>query len=164
MSRRYFEIPVTHPSMADEAIRSYFVARQGYTFEHPLVSVSRAIIESRMESAALRQQLGALSQRLTRIERGGLPIIAVVNDFFPHDLEVQKPIHICIEPDNEEFIATFHDADVSASGETHAEALCNLKDIIAMLFEDLTAEDPAVLGPGPLRQFEVLKRYIGKLN
>jgi predicted RNase H-like HicB family nuclease len=158
--REIFDFPyASTQSIANEAIQSYYAARQGVISEHPLISVGKAVIEARIDIAALTQQANSISHRLTRIERGGLPFTATVNDLYPSRYEVKKPIYVCIESDGEEFVATFHDADVSASGETHAEALCNLKDYIVALFEDL-ALDADSLGPGPNRQYEVLKRFI----
>ena len=152
-------LPTLRP-LADDAARAYLAELHRPKSQHPLISFQKAMLKSRIDISALTLKAELIDRRLSRIEHGSLPCTAVVNDFYPHDLEVLKPIYISIEPDGEEFIATFHDAEVSASGETHAEALCNLKDYIAILFDDLSAEDPNLLGPGPKRQLEVLNRYL----
>jgi hypothetical protein len=147
------------PPPAVEAMHAYYAARNEVAHSGALLKVRDALVETRVEVAGLAHEQRGMNSRLTRIENGGLPCTAIVTDLFPSIYDVLKPIYVCIEPDCGEFVATFHDADVSASGETHGEALLNLKDYIVALFEDL-ASDADVLGPGPKRQFEVLKRFI----
>lgn len=125
-----------------------------------LVSATRAMLEARFEAATFAQEVRLLKHRLSRIERGGLPCTTPVNDLYPSNYSVKKPIYIMLEPEDGGYVATFADADIAASGDTQSEAIANCKDMIVMLFEDLSSEAPETLGPGPLRQLEVLKRFL----
>jgi len=57
-------------------------------------------------------------------------------------------------------VASFFDANLSASGDTEREAVSNLKDMIVLsleMFEKLSDEQ---LGPGPARQKVVLADFV----
>jgi hypothetical protein len=147
--------------LVDEAAQSYLAAVQSAaTHARELVSLNKAVFKARTEIATLKTEFLGLNSRLSKIERGGAPCIATITDFYPSSYEAVKPLYVSIDSDGDEFVATFHDADVAASGETHTEALCNLKDFIVTLFEDLSSDDAGPLGPGPMRQLEVLKRFL----
>jgi predicted RNase H-like HicB family nuclease len=65
-----------------------------------------------------------------------------------------------IEGDGEDFTATFTEANVSASGETEADALANLKESLVTTYEFLESLPANELGPLPARQWEVLRNVI----
>jgi len=73
---------------------------------------------------------------------------------------VVKPFQAVVRTVDGEYIASFFDANLSASGETHAEAVLNLKDIIAGTFDILTGMKDSDLGPGPLQQKRTLEEFI----
>jgi hypothetical protein len=83
-----------------------------------------------------------------------------VDSMAPEPLEVVKPFHIVVRRVDEEYVATFFDANLSASGETDVEAVLNLKDIIAATFVMLRGHEPDQLGPGPRRQLAVLEHHL----
>jgi predicted RNase H-like HicB family nuclease len=146
---------------ANEAMRAFDIAmRHAPQATAVLVTATRAMLEARFEASTLAQEMRVIKHRLSRIETGGLPCTTAVNDLYPSNYRVARPIYITLEPDDSEYVATFTDADISASGDTQAEAVANCKDMIVTLFEDLSAEPPEVLGPGPRRQLEVLRRFL----
>ena len=83
-----------------------------------------------------------------------------IQSLAPEPYEVIKPFQVVVRPADGEYIASFFDANLSASGETQAEAVLNLKDIIAGTFEILAEMKEAELGPGPLRQKKTLEEFI----
>jgi len=76
----------------------------------------------------------------------------------PFDLLVEIPA--IIQHVDDSFVATFFDANLSASGDTREEAVQNLKTLIVEVFEDLESEPPEKLGPEPRRQLAVLHETI----
>ncbi len=73
-----------------------------------------------------------------------------------------RDIPVVIQPAGDEYVATFYDANVNASGSTAAAALNNLKDVMLGLFDYLGSQPAGKLGPGPVRQLAVLKEFIRK--
>jgi len=76
--------------------------------------------------------------------------------------EVIKPFQAVVRVQGEDYIATFFDANLSASGETQAEAIYNLKDVIVGVFDILDIKDESELGPGPAQQKKTLQEFIRK--
>ena len=70
------------------------------------------------------------------------------------------PIQIDVEEvSSNSFVAEFPEANIAASGETHDEAIENLKDMLFGMFRHLSATDN--LGKEPKRQLKILESYIG---
>jgi len=102
-----------------------------------------------------------LKRRCDNLERTA-PVIVPLESFAPEPYEVVKPLHVVVRLQDDQYIASFFDANISASGDTQYEAVVNLKDIIIGTFEILTTTDEQRLGPGPLRQREVLTEFVRK--
>lgn len=113
----------------------------------------------RMES--IERDLLTLKGRVSQLQRG-CPTVVPIDTLAPEPLEVIRPFHVTIEPYEDEYRASFFDANLTAFGETRNEAIWNLKDIIAATFEILVDVGEAKLGPGPARQFRVLREFIRK--
>jgi hypothetical protein len=76
----------------------------------------------------------------------------------PYDL--LKEIKVVIQASDEEFLATFFDANVNAFGCNEADALDTLKDMLLRRFDYLESLQPEKLGPGPAKQLAVLRCFI----
>ncbi|MBM4027620.1 MAG: hypothetical protein FJ280_19785 [Planctomycetes bacterium] len=87
-------------------------------------------------------------------------LLVPIQSLAPEPYEVVKPFQVVVRPADGEYIASFFDANLSASGETQAEAVLHLKDVIAAAFEILAEMKEAELGPGPLRQKKTLEEFI----
>ncbi|HLG14538.1 MAG TPA: dCTP deaminase [Blastocatellia bacterium] len=74
--------------------------------------------------------------------------------------ELIRDITAVVQSADGGFTATFFDANISTSGETQEEAVSNLRSLLEEVFEDLEAEPVEKLGPEPLRQLALLKRFI----
>jgi predicted RNase H-like HicB family nuclease len=86
--------------------------------------------------------------------------IAVISTFAPEPFGVRKQIPVVIQPFDDEFIASFFDANINAQGSNETEALENLKDVMLGVFEHLSAQRSNRLGPEPKRQLAVLQEFI----
>jgi hypothetical protein len=108
---------------------------------------------------ALEKEVLLLRERVAKLEVAA-PVCVMVDTLVPEHYELKKPFHVLIEPTGEEYVASFLDANLSASGDTQAEALHNLKDIVIGSYEILSRHDPSELGPGPTRELAVLKEFL----
>jgi len=120
-------------------------------------------LEKRLEMA--ETELKGVADRLARIE--GLcekalqkSVHVPVATFAPEPFEVIKDFSVVVQPEEESFVATLFDANISSSGETQEEAVANLKDLILMVFQGFENEDDRELGPAMIRQKHVLQNLI----
>lgn len=91
-----------------------------------------------------------------------IPVV-VLDTLAPEPYELLKPIHINVEPDDDEgYRASLVDANLTAYGETRPEAIWSLKDLIVGTFEALESVGEQKLGPGPARQYAVLCSLLRK--
>jgi len=93
-----------------------------------------------------------------------LPAVVPITTFAPEPFEVIQPLSAVIQPNGEEHLATFFDANINASGETQEEAFANLKDVLLSTFQMLERMSESQLGPGPKRQRAVLSACIRRTN
>jgi predicted RNase H-like HicB family nuclease len=121
--------------------------------------LAKSIQDLRLDG--IDRELRQTISRLKRLELGQ-PLIVPVESFAPEPYELLTPFHVVLEPSDNEFVATFFDANISASGETGMDALANLKDMILAVFEALELEKD--LGPSPSKQLSVLKQFIRKID
>lgn len=82
-----------------------------------------------------------------------------INSLQPEPFKLLQPIPVLIQPQGPEWVASFYDANLHASGETEQEAFDNLRSVILDVFESL-GQDKAELGPGPAKQIAVLRTFI----
>lgn len=85
-----------------------------------------------------------------------------VSTFAPRPFEPRRPINAVIAPCPGGYTASFLDADLATSGDSEAEALDNLKDLLLLVFEDFEKADDATLGPAMLKQKSVLRDVIAR--
>jgi predicted RNase H-like HicB family nuclease len=118
-------------------------------------------LDNRVELA--EKELKNLSSRLTRIE--GLcekalqgAVCIPISTFAPEPFEIIRDFSVVVQPEEESFVATLFDANISSSGETREEAVANVKDLILMIFRGL--EDDVELGPAMIRQKHALMSLI----
>ena len=78
----------------------------------------------------------------------------------PAPYQITQQIPVTIEGDGEEYTATFTEANVSASGETEADAIANFKDSLLSCYQLLEKKTSDQLGPLPARQWTVIKGVV----
>jgi hypothetical protein len=106
------------------------------------------------------ERIAGLEEKLS--SAGNLtPFVVPIATFAPDtSCKLKKEIPILIRPNGEDYLASFLDANINASGETPAEAVNNLKDMLLSLFVRLRSLPGNSLGPGPARQLAVLNEFI----
>jgi len=78
----------------------------------------------------------------------------------PEPYKLIKPFLVILEKSHDQYISSFLDANISASGDTREESILNFKDILLGTFDLLSSLDEDELGPMPLKQYAILKEYI----
>lgn len=109
----------------------------------------------------LEKEVVSLRDRLATLEQA-MPATVPIETLAPEPYDVLKPFHVVVCPHEDEYIASFVEANIHATGETMAEAVYNVKDMIVATFEDLLEHSEAQLGRGPLRQLKVLQDFVRK--
>lgn len=71
-----------------------------------------------------------------------------------------KPIPVIVEETEGDFVATFLDGAIGASGETLPEAIWSLREIILMKYRRFSELGPSKIGAIPLKQLAVLREFI----
>jgi hypothetical protein len=95
-----------------------------------------------------------------RVEHLAARTVLMIETLAPLPLRLLKPFHITVEPYDGGFKAYFADGGLTGSGETVGEAIWSLKDLMAVTYESLSELQEQQLGPGPRRQFAVLREFI----
>jgi predicted RNase H-like HicB family nuclease len=112
----------------------------------------------------IEKQISKLSERLGRLETNLGPVSSkavAIQTFAPEPYHLSSPISVTVEEDAAgNFVASFFDASISATGENEQEAFENLKSLILDTFDSLNREALAKLGPEPRRQLAVLRSFI----
>lgn len=101
----------------------------------------------------LEQAVRALAERID-------PVTLQISTFAPEPYEVLRPIPVLIRPEGDEFVASFVEANVNASGETQQEAFESLKALVLDVFDSLRSHPAGKLGPEPARRLAVLRDFI----
>ena len=91
-----------------------------------------------------------------------LPIIELIEELSDSRYLLSQPIPVQIETNaSDDYVAHFLEANLAMSGENREDALEMLKEDIVETFALYTKEKNN-LGPGPIDQLSVLKRYVLK--
>ena len=83
-------------------------------------------------------------------------------DSLPAAYRLQRRIPCTLRQSGKSMVASFRRANISTSGETRTGAMDNLKSLILDVYDMLSREPKAKLGPEPARQLQVLQKYISK--
>lgn len=116
--------------------------------------------------AAVQDATGKLERRIAELEDLPEPIMVPISTFAPEPFDVIQPLLVVVEPivgepdDDCEYVATFVDAEIAASGDTVTEAVLCLKDRLLATFDMLDRMPKTRLGKRPKRQLAVLQSVI----
>jgi hypothetical protein len=112
--------------------------------------------------AVLEHTIAEFSARLSRVEvaQHAVSLIVPIDSLAPATLEIIAPFHVVVQPYEDEFVATFFDANISATGDTQQEAVENVKDMVVDLFEFLDGQPSRGLGAAMQRQQNVLRAVL----
>lgn len=88
------------------------------------------------------------------------PFTTFVNSLGDAELEVRRPIPITIRRDDESYIASFIEANLSSGGDTLPDAVESVQSLIASFFADVEKIPDEKLGPKIRHQRQVLMDYV----
>ena len=108
----------------------------------------------------VEEELKTILSKLDRFEDISRCLWVPIESFEPELYCVRRPFTAVISVEDGEFIASWFDAGIHASGETEESAISDLKSRILDAFDRLHGLEDEQLGPGMRRQRDVLKSYI----
>jgi hypothetical protein len=108
--------------------------------------------------AELNARVDALERQLS--DGSNRSIIVPIQTVEPEPFDLIREIKVVVRPSDEEFVASFFDANVNASGCTFADAVSNLKAMLLRRFDYLDKMPIAKLGPALIKQIAVLRTII----
>ena len=88
------------------------------------------------------------------------PLVVPVTSFEPAPFDILQEIKVVVRASDDEYTATFFDANVNAGGCTEVEAVENLKDILVSRFEYLDKQPADKLSPPLTKQIAVLRKFM----
>lgn len=112
----------------------------------------------RGEINTISQQLTELKQEILRLQSLRSYVVSLTT--LSAGFSLKQPIPVTIEGDDENFTATFVEANISASGETESDAIANFKDALVSSYQVLADLPGNQFGPLPARQWEVLRNVV----
>jgi predicted RNase H-like HicB family nuclease len=115
------------------------------------------LAQSQWKLTLVERLLGEVRTRLSRLEERQV-IVVPVETLEPEPYTLRRPLSVVVEPVDAEFVATFYDANVSASGETAEDAVTNFKDVLIATFEFLQSEEN--LGAALKKQKRILETLL----
>jgi hypothetical protein len=127
-----------------------------WTEDMQTLTSEMAVLLNKSTDAA---RLGLLEQRGKGLEDHQIRHESLTS-LAPSTLKLTKPIPISIAFNGDDYVATFFDANISATGDTPQEAVWNIQDIIVLKFNRLGTLPAKALGPIPKRQLAVLREFI----
>ena len=120
-------------------------------------------LEEAARLSVLEQDVRMLRQQVEELRRQA-PITVPVATLAPEPYDIMEPFQAVVRTSEDEYIASFFDANLSSSGSTPEQAVENLKDVIVTVFESFSAHEETRLGPGPKKQLRVLKRFLRRAD
>jgi hypothetical protein len=118
------------------------------------------LVAAKQRDAIRLQKLEERVEELAKQIKNCGAIHVSITSLAPEPYELLKPIQVVVQPNDAEFIASFFDANVNASGDTETDAVANLKEIMLSVFAYLIGQPEGRLGIGPRRQVAVLREFI----
>jgi hypothetical protein len=118
----------------------------------------------------LAAQSKELQLRLERLERTERSVLVPINTFAPRPFKVTGGILVLVEPvlddvgESFEYIASFTDGAISATGDTIEDSVAMLKDRMVAQYKLLTKLPAKRLGRIPRRQLDALKSVMKRIE
>ncbi|MBM4017012.1 MAG: hypothetical protein FJ288_01580 [Planctomycetes bacterium] len=109
----------------------------------------------------IQSELVMLKEKVASLEQHR-PLVVPLETLAPEPYCLVAPISVVVRAEQDEYVASWYEASLAASGCTPEEAVANLKDIIVAVYESLRNHGEERMGPAPLRQYRLLTKYIAK--
>lgn len=124
-----------------------------------LVGETATVTKLYLANRALEMRLSGLETAFAQSQLGH-PCGVMIGTLQPHPIKLKRDIPVLVRFNGDNYVATFVDANLGSSGETLAESVDNLKEIIAITFGQYRSLPAKRLGPGPSRQLAVLMDFL----
>jgi hypothetical protein len=125
-----------------------------------LATMSQSIAKTDDRIFNIEQKLTTISEEVSK-PRNQSPFTLVITTLHSSEYELRRDVPVLIEQvEEEEFVASFVDADVYTSGETMSAAIENLRAALISTLRTWSSVDTAKLGPLPRRQLATLERLL----
>jgi hypothetical protein len=144
-------ININNPSIFLE-LTQFAITEHQRQWSLTVLSLENNIRELTREMEELKDEIRQLCKTRT--------FVVPLSTLSPAPYQITQQIPVTIEGDGEEFTATFTEANISASGETEADAIANFKDSLLSCYQLLEKKTPDQLGPLPTRQWTVIKGVV----
>jgi hypothetical protein len=171
--QQYLLSPLPTTTEAQENLEDYWLT-DPFTSAAPAASTdwARALWRERQPSAAIaamQNEIGFISQQLADLKDEILRLQSLRAYVVPlttlsAEFQLTQPIPVMIEGCDENFIASFTEANISASGETEGDAIANFKDSLVSSYQVLEGMSSDKLGPLPARQWKVLQNVVRRTS
>jgi hypothetical protein len=112
----------------------------------------------------LETKIDQLLKKLDETSSRPQSILVPIETLAPEPYDLLRPFTTVITRSGEEFEASMFDAGIFASGDTEEDAVANLKDTLIDTYERLNELADDQLGPGPLKQKNILNNLIRKVE
>ena len=112
------------------------------------------------EFLRLQSQVAVLTGEVAALKAIRPAGLVRVQTFAPEHYDLLKPLSVLVQADEDEFLACFLDANLTAFGDNEFEAVEHLKAMILDTFDKFSSGRK--LGPGPTKQLAVLREFVGK--
>jgi hypothetical protein len=126
-----------------------------------LPDFKKAPRKQEIQFAVVQLAVDGLEMRMQKLESLQTKIIPI-DSFAPEPYVILKPILVAVHAIEDEFEASWFDANIHFSGGNEEEAVSNLKGLILDCFDRFSGKTPEQLGPEPVRQLAVMREYIQK--
>jgi hypothetical protein len=144
-------ISMTNPTIYLQ-VTQLALAEQQRQYSLTVLSLEDNIRRLTTEMGELREEI----RQLCRMRTFVVPLATLA----PAPFHITRQIPVTIQGDGEDFTATFTEANISASGDTEADAIANFKEMLVTNFEMLEHRTEDELGPLPIRQWSIIKDAI----
>jgi hypothetical protein len=151
--------PPPEPQIAIEWLEEFSAATQ--KIGERIAEKAQTAYDDRL--SMLEREVEALAHHvheLRQIQPLVVPVVAINSN----KIRLKKAFFIVVQRDEDDYLATFFDANISASGESDVEAVDALKEIMIAKYLKFLELGPEKLGREPTRQLEILKAVMEPAN
>ena len=128
------------------------------------------ILQLELRISDLTRQCKTLQNRVSQLEETAPSVVVPINTFAPKPFELIKPVLALVEPVIDEngepceYIASFVDGALSATGDTLEEAIALLKSRMTSQYRFLASLPADRLGRTPQRQLTALRSVMRRIE
>lgn len=120
---------------------------------------------NRLAILSLFGKVAQLGRRVRELEAREQPLVVPINTFAPEPyIPAEKAILAVVTRVEKGYVASVHDVNVGASGDTVLEAIENLKEVLVFTLEDLGEEPPGQLSKRAASQLCALQAIMRRAD